>query len=285
MTTSDLPALSAPNVGVDAEADAADSWGFDVHRPAAGPDAAAADWDDSDREVGTSVALFEGDEGRLDLGQRRTMVTLLKQRFITAASHPREWKVIVTNPSPLRARLNELFLDLHLDTEHEVAYKRQVTPEGGGRFPTLLHDIAWTREETILLVFLRSRSRSAQAAGAARTFVDKEDMLEHVAGLRPAHATDRTADAKRAQRAIESLNSAGLLVGASTADRFEVSPAIDVLLPIERLQSLLAWLRADSSDDPRDDSSDPSDDPGGDAPVRDHVSNPHRRNDQPEVHP
>lgn len=214
---------------------------------AAGEEADRFGWDDPERESSTSLALFEGDEGGLDLAQRRALVALLKQRFITAASHPREWQALVANPRVIRTRLNDVFLDLHLDADREVAFKRQVSPEGGGRFPTLLHDVAWTREETILLVYLRSRARSEQAAGAAKTFVDREDMLEHVASLRPPHATDQTADSKRSANAIESLNRAGLLVGSATDDRFEVSPVIDVLLPLERLQALLEWLRGQTA--------------------------------------
>ncbi|MBM0255556.1 DUF4194 domain-containing protein [Micromonospora sp. 4G55] len=209
---------------------------------------AAADipigWDDPERELTSSVSLFEGDEGGLELSQRRVLVALLKQRFITAQSHPKEWKTLTANPRLIRSRLNDLFLNLHLDADREVAYKRPVVPEGGGRFPTLLHDTAWSREETILLVYLRTRSRSEEAAGTSRTYVDRQDILEHIASLRPAHATDHAADGRRAAKAIESLNRAGLLIGASISDRFEVSPAIDVVLPLERLQDLLRWLKA-----------------------------------------
>lgn len=204
-------------------------------------------WDDPDRESSSSVALFEGDEGGLELAQRRALVALLRHRFLTAESHPREWRALVANPRVIRARLNDLFLDLHLDTDREVAFKRQVRAEGGDRFPTLLHDTAWSREETILLVYLRVRSRSDQAAGATKTFVDREDMLEHVAAHRPPHATDQIGDLKRAAKAVETLNRAGLLVGLSTADRFEISRAIDVVLPLERLQALLAWLKQQNS--------------------------------------
>jgi Domain of unknown function (DUF4194) len=210
---------------------------------------ATGGWVDPERELTSSVALFEGDEGGLELPQRRVLVALLKQRFITAQSHPKEWKTLTANPRPIRSRLNDVFLDLHLDTGREVACKRQVVPEGGGRFPTLLHDTAWTREETILLVYLRTRGRSEEAAGTSRTFVDRQDMLEHVATLRPEHATDHAGDGRRAVKAVESLNRAGLLIGASTADRFEVSSAIDVVLPLERLQDLLRWLKARNTTD------------------------------------
>ncbi|MFI7587602.1 DUF4194 domain-containing protein [Spongisporangium articulatum] len=203
-----------------------------------------AELDADERESSSSVALFEGDEGRLELAQRRTLVALLKHRFITARTHQAEWRTLLGNPGLIRSRLNDVFLDLHLDTDREVAFKRQAVAEGGGRFPTLLFDTAWSREETILMVYLRSRSRAEEATGVSRVYVARDEMLEHVEAMRPAHATDRAGDAKRAARAVEALNKAGLLVGQRDAERFEISPAIDVVLPLERLQELLAWLKS-----------------------------------------
>lgn len=207
----------------------------------------ALGFEDPDREQSSSVALFEGDEGGLELAQRRALVAIVKHRFITADSHPKEWRALLMNPRLIRSRLNDLFLDLHLDVGRNVAFKRQASPEGGGRFPTLLHDTAWTREETILLVFLRARSRADEAAGVPKTFVDRIDMLEHIASVRPPHATDHAGDARRAVKALESLLRAGLLIGASTAERFEVSRAVDVVLPLERLAALLDWLENENA--------------------------------------
>lgn len=217
--------------------------------------------DDPDREPGTSVALFEGDEGGLELAQRRALVAVVKERFITATSHPKEWRALLANPRLVRSRLNDLFLDLYLDVDRQVAFKRQAAPEGGGRFPTLLHDTTWSREETILLVFLRARSRADEAAGVPRTFVDRVDMLEHAASMRPPHATDQARDTRRATKAIENLITAGLLTGASTADRFEVSRAVDVVLPLERLTALLEWLDSENATTDAD-SADAKHDPG-----------------------
>ena len=74
-----------------------------------------------DEYVG-SVSLFEGDEGGLELAQRQTLVTLLKQRFISARTHPRDWPVLVQHERLLRGRLNDLFLDLMIDKkEHKLA--------------------------------------------------------------------------------------------------------------------------------------------------------------------
>ncbi|MGZ4459045.1 MAG: DUF4194 domain-containing protein, partial [Nocardioidaceae bacterium] len=125
----------------------------------------------------------------------------------------------------------------------EVAWKRQAVPETGLKFPTLLYDAAWSREETLVLVHLRDRFRAAAAAGEGRVFVDREDVVEYVAGFRPAHATDVAGDEKRARNAVASVNKAGLLIGSPGDDRFEISEAIESLLPLELLKELLVSLR------------------------------------------
>lgn len=191
----------------------------------------------------TSVSLWEGDEGGLEYAQRQALVTLLKQRFISARTHPRDWQVLVEHERVLRSRLNDLFLDLQIDRGREVAWKRQAVPETGGRFPTLLYDAAWSREETIVLIHLRDRLRAAAAAGESRVFVDREDLVAYVASFRPAHATDESGDEKRARNAVTSLVKAGLLIGGPTDDRYEISEAVEPLLPLELLQELLEALR------------------------------------------
>ncbi|WP_204164383.1 DUF4194 domain-containing protein [Nocardioides daejeonensis] len=192
----------------------------------------------------TSVSLFEGDEGGLEFAQRQALVTLLKQRFISARTHPRDWQTLVEHERVLRSRLNDLFLDLAIDRTREVAWKRQASSETGGRFPTLLHDTAWSREETIVLVHLRDRLRSGLASGDARVYIDRDDILDHIESFRPAHATDEAGDEKRARNAVLGIQKAGLLIGTAAEDRFEISEAIEPLLPLELLRDLLEALRA-----------------------------------------
>lgn len=237
-----------------------DDLDLDLPDPDLAPDLAQDfDSDDGGRGVGfdtgfdledagerSSEALFDGDDGRLDLDQRRTLVAIIKKRFISGVSDPRAWKTLVEHQQLLRSRLNDLFMDLHLDLEREIAFKRQVSPEGGGTFPTLLYDTPWGREDTILLVHLRSQMRKEQAAGNTHVYVDRNDMLEAIESHRPTSATDHAADLRRAMKSIETLYKAGLLIGPSTGDRFEVSPAIEVILPVEKLRELLTWLRTEN---------------------------------------
>ncbi|MCC8251193.1 DUF4194 domain-containing protein [Saccharothrix luteola] len=205
--------------------------------------------DDGDTESTSTLSLFESDEGALLFAQRQALVHLIKHPFISAQTHPRDWRTLIGNPRPIRARLNDLFMVLELDTQREVAFTRQATPEGGGRrFPTLFYDQAWTREETIVLLCLRTRSHTEQAAGTGRVFVDRDDIHDYVTRFRPAHATDKVGDRGRVERAIEKVFKTGLLIGRKTGERFEVARAIDTLMPLSRLTELLAWLRQQNTD-------------------------------------
>lgn len=199
--------------------------------------------DDDSGEDSSTLALFEGDAGGLSLAQRRALVALLKNRFISAGQNPKEWRAIREDPMPIKSRLNDMFLDLHLDLHHEVAFKRQAGLESGGReFPTLLHDTAYTREETILMVFLRHRFQSERAAGHEDVTVEREELITHVGSFRPAHATNRSGDESKANNAVDNLIKAKVLVKTNDTSRLRVSAVIAVLLPLERLHELWEWL-------------------------------------------
>ncbi|TFD51345.1 DUF4194 domain-containing protein [Cryobacterium sp. Hh11] len=195
-----------------------------------------------------SLSLFEGDEGGLSVEQRRTLVLLLKHRYISSALQPAEWQTLLKSQSLLKSRLNDVFLDLHVDLHYEIAFKRQALAEGGERFPTLLHDVAYSREETILLVLLRQRFRSERANGLEIVLVDRDNLVDNVAHFRPEHATDLSGDARKATAAVDSLAKARVLLKTSDPDRFRISAVIEVLLPVERLRELLEWLRAENNE-------------------------------------
>jgi len=238
--------------------------GLDAFAPAEAPVAGPDD---------DSFALFEGDEGRLDAAQRRALVALLKHRYVSPALQPAEWRTVLESESLLRSRLNELFLELEVDRSAEVAFKRQAGSESGRRpFPTLLHDTSYSREETILLVYLRTRLRTELANGARAAIVEHDELLGFVASFRPEHATDRARDDGRVERAIDKLLTARVLLRTKDARRHRIASVVETLLPLERLQELLEWLETQTaavdptSEQPRPDAdADSDDEPDGTA--------------------
>lgn len=203
-----------------------------------------------------SLAMFEGDTSTLFKQQRLCLHALLKNRYISADRHPDHWAVLTSNPDPIRSRLHDLFLDLRIDHEHRIAFK-QAAGTRTEPLPSLLRNVAHTKEETIVMVYLRQRFHSQRQEGDDVVFVEREALLDEVADRRPEHATNRAMDFKRANAAIDSVATAGVLLRTSDPDRFQVSPVIEVLLPIEKLRALWAWLieanRTDADDDQRDD--------------------------------
>lgn len=195
-----------------------------------------------------SLSLFAGDRGELDLAQRKTLLTLVKHPYLSAAQQPAEWATLMESEAVITSRLNDLFLDLEVNRTYEVAFKRQAQPESGRSYPTLLRDVSYTREESILMVFLRGRFRSVRAEGDDMVHVDREDMTAAVGRFRPPHATDRSGDARKTEKAIDHLVKARILAKTSD-DRFRISPVIEVLLPIDRLTELLEWLDSKNGDD------------------------------------
>ena len=79
--------------------------------------------------------------------------------------------------------------------------------------------------------------------------------------FRPPHATDASGDQRKSENAIDALKRTGILVKTSDEHRLLVSPVIEVLLPVEKLQQLLDWFlrqndpntTADIGDDGGDD--------------------------------
>jgi hypothetical protein len=212
--------------------------------------------EDADVE-GRSLSLFEGDEGTLTYEQRCTLVLLLKHRYISAEQHPTEWRTLIDAQTQLRSRLNDQFLDLHIDQHSQVAFKRQAVPEGDGRFPTLLHDIAHTREETIMLIFLRQWFRSERADGTDAVLIDREELFDAVTRFRPPDANDRSGDARKVENAIQSLQRCGILLKTADEQRLRIAPVIEVLLPLPRLHELLDTLLNLNGAGPTDDTSAP----------------------------
>lgn len=201
--------------------------------------------DDTDQ---LSRAMFDGDTATLYPEQRHALHALLRHRYISADTHPQVWDTLMASTDVLTSRMHDLFLDLHIDPVHRIAFKRAV-PDGGEPLPRLLRTVHYTKEETILLVGLRQRFLAQRQDGDEQVFVERQTLLDEVADLRPEYATDHAQSQKYTNTAIDNLVKAGVLGKTGDPDRFKVSPVIDVLLPVERLRALWDWLRATNTTD------------------------------------
>lgn len=187
--------------------------------------------------------LFDGDVGQLSGEVRRTLVSVLKKRYISASRNPGDWRVLMAHRRLLESRLNDLFIQLVVDTDRQVAYKRHAHPDQGTQpFPTVLHDQSYSREETILLVHLRMLLQGRRPEDPA-VFVDRGALMEEIGNYRAPHATNQVRDEKTARSAIDSLVRLDLLIDSGDNERFQVAPVVEVLMSVERLTELVSWLK------------------------------------------
>lgn len=187
--------------------------------------------------------MFAGDTGQLPLDTRRVLVQLLLGPSVDATRQRHLWPVLLRDEATLRARLHELFLDLVVDTDQQVAFTRQVVADNIDA-PVLLRRSHLTFLETALVLFLRQRLTQSDAAGE-RAVVSHEDMLAHLAVFEKTANPDHARFGKQMLGAVEKAKKLGLarlLPGGQ--QRFEVSPTLKLLFPAESIQALTQTYRA-----------------------------------------
>jgi hypothetical protein len=213
-------------------------------------------------EKNDSQALFSGDCGQLRLETRRTLVQLLLGPSVDARRQSKLWPILLRDEAVLRSRLHELFLELVVDHEQQVAFTRQVVAEDLDA-PVLLRKANLTFLESALLLFLRQRLTQADTQGE-RAVISTQEMAEHLAVFERHQNTDHAKFERQVAGAMEKAKKLSLIRQLGNADkRFEVAPTLKLLFPAEEIQILtrtyaeLAEGKAQQSENAGDGESDP----------------------------
>lgn len=186
--------------------------------------------------------LFIGDSGELALDTRRALVQLLAGPSLDGRRHPKLWATLVRDEPVIRQRLAELFLELVIDCEVQVAFTRQADT-GDLEVPRLLRRAQLTFIDSILLLHLRHRLTQADSQGD-RAVVSIEEIIEFLTLFERASNTDRAGFVKRVHASIEKIKKHSILQRIrSSEDRFEISPTLKLLFSAEEIQSLTNLYR------------------------------------------
>jgi len=183
------------------------------------------------------VKLFADDSGELPQETRRVLVQLLAGPSLDGRRHPKLWPVLVRDEALIRRRLSELFLDLVMDIDLQVAFTRQADV-GDLETPVLLRRAQLTFLDSIMLLHLRQRLTQADAQGE-RAVVSVDEIIEHMSVYERSTNTDRAGFNKRIQASIEKIKTHSILQKIrSSEDRFEISPTLKLLFSAEAIQAL-----------------------------------------------
>jgi hypothetical protein len=182
-------------------------------------------------------ALFAGDTGQLPMETRKVLVQLLSGPALEARRHEPLWPILLRDEALVRSRLAELFLELVVDPDMQVAFTRQADV-GELEVPVLLRRAPLSFIDSVLLLFLRERLTQAEAR-AERAVISTEEIIEHLGAYERAANTDRAGFLKRASASIDKIRKHSLLQKIrGTDDRYEISRTLKLLFSVEEIQSL-----------------------------------------------
>ena len=185
---------------------------------------------------------FAGDTGTLPTEARRVLVRLLLGPAVDARRQDKLWQVLKRHHAVLRSRLHDMFLDLIVDDESQVAFLRQVVSEEVD-IPILLRRQSLTFLDSVLLLFLRQRLTQSDAQGE-RAVVDTLEMQEYLKAYERADNVDASRFGRQTEQAVEKAKKLGVLLKLpGTDDRFEVSATLRLLFSVDDIKALTEAYR------------------------------------------
>lgn len=183
------------------------------------------------------LVLFQGDTGKLPARTRDVFVQLLNGPSVDGRRQSKLWAVLLRDQDILRSRLHDLYLELVIDADQQVAFARQIASDDND-FPVLLRRAQLSFLETALLLFMRQRLTVADAQGE-RAVLSQSEMLEHLGVFERAANVDHAKFERQKQGAVEKAKKLSLLQKIrGSEDRYEVSPTLKLLFKAEEIQAL-----------------------------------------------
>jgi hypothetical protein len=181
---------------------------------------------------------------RLPEPARRALVSLLMNRYVSRTRHRLAWQGILTYENDLRARLDEMYLDLVVDHEAEVAFKRQ---QDGDDVPRVLRrEKALTRDASFVLIFLRRECAFADPDDGP-VMITREQIGEFLRAYREEGDSDDARFSRRVDAAINALIKPWQILEPDPAVDylFTISPVVVPLVGVDEMRRLEAAFRGD----------------------------------------
>lgn len=191
--------------------------------------------------------LYPGDNGQLPLEARRLLVHLLSGPSLDGQRHSKLWPVLVRYQEIIRSRLADLFLELVMDMDNQVAFVRQADT-GEIEAPILLRRTRLTFLDSVLLLYLRQLLAEADIRGE-RAVVSGAEMKEQLTLYEQSLNTDHAGFERRVVNAIDKAKKNSLLSAIrGSEDRYEVSPTLKLLFNAEQVVALNSTYMAARSE-------------------------------------
>lgn len=186
------------------------------------------------------------DESLLPESARRALVSLLTNRYIWRDRNRAAWEGITTFEDDVRSRLAEMYLDLEVNRDFGVAFKRQ--QQGDGVPKLLRRDRALSRDASLVMLMLfREFTFADQSDGPV--VVTRDQISEFLRAYREEGDANDAAFSRRVDAAISPLVKPWqILEPDSSVDYlFRVSPVVVPLLGVDEITRLEQAYRRGAS--------------------------------------
>ncbi|HET8552771.1 MAG TPA: DUF4194 domain-containing protein [Gammaproteobacteria bacterium] len=195
--------------------------------------------------------LYAGDTGELPEEARRLLVQLLIGPSLDGRRHGRLWPALLRHESVIRSRLADLFLELVLDADAQVAFLRQADT-GDLDAPILLRRTRLTFLESVLMLYLRQLLAEADLRGE-RAVVSRGEMEQQMQLYERSLNTDHAGFERRVNSAIEKVKKNSLISAIrASEERYEISPTLKLLFGAEEVAALAGIYQAAQAPDAED---------------------------------
>jgi hypothetical protein len=184
-----------------------------------------------------STLLWPGDTGTMRGPSRRALVQLLRGPYLSADRHGHLWGALLNDEAPIRSRLADLYLDLVVDAEAQIAFVRNVDSPAMDT-PRVVRSATLTFMDTAMLLHLRQQLLSA--GGAERVIVGQDEVTDQLGVYGTADSGDHAGFAKRINASWTKLVKYGILAPTSTDGRFEISPVLRLVFSAEQIAAVRA---------------------------------------------
>jgi hypothetical protein len=203
------------------------------------PDAAADELREAlaSFDVAAGRELWSGDTGSMRAPSRRALVQLLRGPYLSSDRHGKLWGALLNDEAPIRSRLADLYLDLVVDTEAQVAFVRNVDSVAADA-PRVVRTATLTFMDTAMLLHLRHQLLAA--GGAERVIVGQDEVTDQLGVYREGDNADPAGYAKRINASWTKLVKYGILAPTSTEGRFEISPVLRLVFGAEQIAAVQA---------------------------------------------
>lgn len=189
---------------------------------------------DDDSLENTSVIL-----GSLVDDSRRVLVALLQGPFLDGRKDHARYAQLLRDRSAIEQRLADLFLELVVDDDAQVAFVRQSEEDADA--PKLLRRLTgMNRLDSVLLLVLRQMLLTQSSRGQ-RAVVSEREIEQALAAYRRTASTDEAGFAKEIRASIAKLQRAGLL--DEQGDSYEVSPVLRLMIDPDTAREFIRLYR------------------------------------------